>query len=229
MNIRAIFFDAVGTLLHPDPPAGEVYARIGQTFGSGLDPAEIVRRFAVSFARQEALDEADGLHTSAEREVARWRAIVGEVLDDVVRREDCFQALWDHFARPASWRLEAETDAVLRTLAGAGLRLGLASNFDARLHSVQAGFPALNVLHHVVVSAEIGWRKPSPHFFAELTRRTNLLAEEILLVGDDPYNDVAGAQAAGLRGLLFDPRGQPTEAGTLRCLADLPRYPGVFR
>src|ERR1700693_3322915 len=32
--IRAVAFDAVGTLIHPDPPAGEVYAAVGPRFGS---------------------------------------------------------------------------------------------------------------------------------------------------------------------------------------------------
>ena len=41
-GVRAVFFDAVGTMIHPDPPAATVYARVGRRFGSRL-PAEAVR------------------------------------------------------------------------------------------------------------------------------------------------------------------------------------------
>ena len=54
-DIQAVVFDAVGTLLHPDPAAGEAYAVVGRRLGSQLSLAEITRRFAVAFAREEEL------------------------------------------------------------------------------------------------------------------------------------------------------------------------------
>jgi putative hydrolase of the HAD superfamily len=219
--VRAIFFDAVGTLLHPTPSAAEVYALVGRDFGSSLSSDVIVQRFKVAFRRQEDVDRAAGDITSEEREVLRWRTIVTEVLDDVQDAEGCFQRLYEHFAQPASWRLEPDTGHVLAALEAGGFVLGLASNFDHRLHTVRAGFPELASLRHLVVSAEVGYRKPSPRFFEELGRRTGLSPAEILLVGDDPYNDVAGAEAAGLRALRFD-------VGTLSSLPDLVRQPGDF-
>lgn len=224
MTIRAIFFDAVGTLLHPDPPAGVAYATVGRRFGSRYAVEDVRRRFTESFARQEALDAAAGHVTSPRREVARWRAIVGEVLDDVPDVVGCFVVLWEHFARPKSWRLEPDAGTALAALDRAGYVLGLASNFDGRLHAVRAGFPELAVLRHVVVSAEVGHRKPSADFFRELVRRTGFAPGEILLVGDDPYNDVAGARDAGLVPLPFDPAGT---GDALTRLADLPRRLGV--
>lgn len=203
VRLQAIFFDAVGTLLHPEPSAAEVYAQVGHAFGSTRSPAEIRTRFKASFRQQEEIDRANGNRTSEAREIARWRTIVGDVLSDVTDAEACFQHLYDHFARPASWRVEAEAGAVLATLDAAGYVLGMASNFDQRLHAVLAGFPELAPLRQVVVSSEVGHRKPSPLFFAELVRRTELEPAAILLVGDDPYNDVAGAEAAGLRAIRF--------------------------
>lgn len=228
VSVRAIFFDAVGTLLHPHPSAAAVYADIGQQFASRHPHQEITRRFGTSFRRQEEHDQSSGNRTSPQREVERWRAIVGEVLDDVADREGCFAALWEHFARPASWILEPDAGPVLGQLAQAGIVLGLASNFDARLHQVRAGFRELDVLNHVIVSAEVGHRKPSRGFFATLIERTGFSPEEILLVGDDLTNDVEGAGAAGLRALLFAPRtALAAKVDALRCLKDLPPRLGV--
>ena len=68
-DVEAVFFDAVGTLIHPNPSAALAYAQIGKRHGSGLS-AEVVRAaFTAAFAREEAADGAAGLQTSEEREV----------------------------------------------------------------------------------------------------------------------------------------------------------------
>jgi putative hydrolase of the HAD superfamily len=210
-DVRAVFFDAVGTLIHPEPAAGLVYAAIGQARGSRLTPAEISTRFHSAFAREEQVDRAYGLRTDERREIERWRRIVASVLDDVADSEGCFAALFEHFARPASWRCDPDAAWVLERLARQGLTLGMASNYDSRLHSVLAGFPELSPLVAVVISAEVGWRKPAPEFFAALRRGTGLRSEQILFVGDDRRNDYDGAHASGLRAVLFDPKDKAPE------------------
>ena len=205
-----VFFDSVGTLLHPEPPAPVVYAAIGRRFGSRLDEAMIAARFRTAFHRQEEADYAAGLRTSEEREWLRWRAIVAEVLDDVSDTEACFAELHAHFARPDAWRCEPHTSDVLETLARRGHRLGIASNFDARLRRVVEGLPTLRPVRQLVISSEIGWRKPAPPFFAELCRRAESPPEQIVYVGDDENNDYAGARASGLQAVLLDPTRRAT-------------------
>src|SRR5262245_54780253 len=104
-EIQAVAFDAVGTLLFPEPSAAVVYADVGRRFGSRLDVEEIARRFRAAFHEEEQIDVADDLRTSEEREERRWRRIVKRVLDDVSDGEQCFRRLYDHFARPDAWRL----------------------------------------------------------------------------------------------------------------------------
>ncbi len=220
--VRAVVFDAVGTLLHPEPPVGAVYHAVGARHGSRL-PREVVRaRFHAAFARQEEADRAAGLRTDEARELARWRAIVAEVFDDVRDLEGCFQELYAHFASPGSWRCAAGSGGALRALAGRGLRVGIASNFDARLHGLVAGLEELASVRHVVVSSEVGWRKPSPRFFEAVCRQVGLAAPEVLLVGDDFENDYAGATAAGMGALLLGAEAREVpEARRLASLNDL--------
>ncbi len=212
--IRAVFFDAVGTLIHPDPPAPIVYARVGQSLGSRLTAAEITARFRSAFAVEEAVDRANGWRTSEERERRRWRNIVGQVLDDTRDPERCFAELFARFAHPESWRCEAEALPVLAELERRGTLLGLASNYDARLHEVLAGLPELRSLGHVVISSEVGWRKPAPEFFATLCQDVGLPPAQVLFVGDDRVNDYEGARAAGLEALLV------TSGDTWRAMID---------
>jgi putative hydrolase of the HAD superfamily len=228
-DIEAVVFDAVGTLIHPGPPAAVVYAEVGRRFGSRLTPAEVRPRFTAAFDRQEQLDLAAGLRTSEERELRRWRAIVAEVLADVTAPDACFKELYQHFARPEAWRCKPGTAAVLEALAGRGHVLALASNYDHRLRSVFAGLPELRHVRQVVISSEVGWRKPAPEFFAAVCRAVGLPAARVLHVGDDVRNDYNGATAAGLRAVLFDPddrdRGPPPTIGSLAELLPPDRPP----
>lgn len=224
---RAIFFDAVGTLLHPEPAAGAVYAEAGRRFGSRLAPEVISARFRIAFGRQQEQDRAANQRTDEARELARWRAIVGEVLDDVADPRGCFAFLYEHFSRPVAWRVEPEVTAVLHELDARGLVLGLASNFDHRLRGVVAGLAELRWLRHLIISSEVGWRKPAPAFFAAACRAVHLPPGEVLFVGDDRANDYEGALAAGLSTLLFDPQNRAKSASRISRFEELLAVPAL--
>src|SRR3954454_23800151 len=98
-SVRALFFDAVGTLIHPDPPAPVVYAVIAQRYGSRLDVAAIAPRFRTAFRQEEELDRRYDWATSEAREILRWQRIVAAVLDDVTDADPCFQELFTHYSR----------------------------------------------------------------------------------------------------------------------------------
>jgi putative hydrolase of the HAD superfamily len=151
------------------------------------------------------LDQEAGLRTDEAREWRRWQAIVGEVLDDVPDRDGCFAALHAHFARPEAWRVESDAALVLEELTRRGLTIGIASNFDRRLRSVVVGLPELRAARQLVISSEVGWRKPAREFFDAACRQIGHAPEQTVFVGDDLENDFAGARHAGLTALLFDP------------------------
>jgi len=209
---QAVLFDAVGTLIHPDPPVARAYSIAGRRFGSFLNESEILARFADAFARQEALDQADsGDRTNEVREHARWRAIVAEVFDDVRDADGLFELLWDHFADPKHWRMYDDAARAWGALAARGMALGIASNFDARLECVLRGLWPRAAAGRVFISSEIRWRKPSENFFASIAESLSIAPPRLLLVGDDVTNDYHGARAAGWRAVLLDRRARGAE------------------
>jgi putative hydrolase of the HAD superfamily len=208
--IRAVFFDAVGTLIEPAPSAVDVYLAAARRHGTRLSRQTIAKRFRAAFCLEEAIDRNRGWRTDEEREQQRWRSIVGTVLDDVRDPEACFAELWQHFARPESWRCLPGAVEVLGELARQGFCLGVASNFDRRLRGVAAGMPALRPVRQLVISSEVGWRKPALQFFEQVVSAAGVSASEIVFVGDDPVNDDEGARRAGLRVLLLSPAGRIT-------------------
>ncbi|MFO0843884.1 MAG: HAD-IA family hydrolase [Gemmataceae bacterium] len=207
-GVRAVFFDAVGTLIHPEPSAADAYLHFGRQFGCKLPADEIRRRFGAAFSAQERLDSTRGHRTDEARELARWRRIVAEVLDDVADADGCFRALHDWFARPAAWRAEPGAGEALRRLDALGYAVGIASNFDYRLRGVVAGIDELRWVRRLLISSEAGWKKPSGGFFTRLCELAGSPPSLVLYIGDDLDNDLAGARAAGLRAMLLAPGGR---------------------
>ena len=222
-GIRAVAFDAVGMLIHPDPAAPAVYAEVGHRFGSELSLPVIAQRFKAAFQHEEEQDKRQNYRTSETREIERWRRIVASVLDDVQDPEACFRELFEHFGRPGSWSCNPDAQEVLEPLRAAGYKLTIASNYDGRLRSVVAGMTPLRPLGPQIISSEVGWRKPSPQFFAAICEAVGTEPSQILYVGDDLVNDYKGATEAGLKAILYDPQQTAISPGLpqIRSLHDL--------
>ncbi|MFO0804808.1 MAG: HAD-IA family hydrolase [Gemmataceae bacterium] len=219
-GIRAVFFDAVGTLILPRPPAHEVYAVVAAKQGATLDPRVVRERFVAAYRTEEEADRACGWRTSEERERTRWRTIVTSALAELPDPERGFLDLFEHFARPESWELSPHAAGVLEAFERRGLVLGMGTNYDSRVERVVAGLPELSpVVGRLVISAAVGYRKPATEFFQEVIRVAGCAPCDILFVGDDVENDFFGARNAGLRSVLLDPK-QPGE-GRITSLLEL--------
>ena len=96
--------------------------------------------------------------------------------------------------------LEAYPEAVpaLRTLRGAGFRVGVLANqpASARADLDRAGLSAL--CDGVWLSGAVGLAKPEPRFFRLPLEAWGTPAERVAYVGDRPDHDVAPAKALGM-------------------------------
>jgi putative hydrolase of the HAD superfamily len=204
----------------------EAYALHAQRFGIHKTQDEIAALFRQAFARQEQLDQRAGNTTSEPREELRWRQIVGTVFPESPDPSALFDALWQHFADPASWSLFEDVAFAWPVLAERGLQLAVASNFDRRLVSICQGLPPLDRGSRVFISSQLGVRKPDRAFFALVQAELALEPGEIVMVGDDLTNDYRGATAAGWRAVLLD-RQQANDQPPphrLTTLRDLPAW-----
>lgn len=211
-GIEAIVLDAVGTLIEPWPAVAEVYAQAALRQGVTLDRDVVRTRFRQAFGSDETVETLDALATDEPTEIERWRRIVGSVLPETPDLDRAFEELWTHFERPDSWRCFADVGPTLTALAARGLPIVIASNFDGRLRRVVAGLPELSGRRPtLVISSEVGYRKPHPEFYRAVESALGRRPERLLMVGDDLENDVSGARRAGFRGVWLDRRGR--EAG----------------
>ncbi|HEY2784845.1 MAG TPA: HAD-IA family hydrolase [Fimbriiglobus sp.] len=219
-TIRAVAFDAVGTVILPDPSAPFVYANAARRYGIATSPSDVLTRFCTAYQLEEGSDRAAGWVTSEARERNRWQRIVAATLPG--SPPECFAKLFEHFARPEAWRVPVDAAGVFASLAARGLKLGLASNYDSRLRSVLAGLPLLRPLAaRVIVSADLGWRKPAREFFAAVADAMGEPPERIAFVGDDRTNDYDAAAAAGMFAVLLDPNKMSSASRQIQTLAGL--------
>lgn len=58
---------------------------------------------------------------------------------------------------------------------------------------------------HIIISEEVGTQKPDPKIFELAMQRANTTAVECLMIGDNMNTDIAGARAAGIDQVFFNP------------------------
>lgn len=223
-SISWIAFDAVGTLITPRPGVAEVYWQTARRYGSRLDIPTIQLRFREAFVASETACFAPARRgqTSEPEEWSRWRWIVAQVVTDVPDLEPCFADLWDHFGQPQHWVCYPEVESVLTELIARGYRCALASNFDARLHRLVTGHPALRHCEPRLVSSEVGYRKPAAGFYRTLLERCEALPCKVLMVGDDSLADVVAPRELGMAALWLHRKAADPEAiASLTSLLDL--------
>ena len=208
-GIEGIVLDAVGTLIDPSPSVANAYATAALRQGLEVDEAEVKRRFRLHFRNDEVDEQLGPMATDEAIEHRRWRRIVANVLPDLPDLDRGFDELWTHFGRPEAWRCFPDVAPGLAVLRDAGLPVRIASNFDGRLRDVAAGLPDLaGFAGTLIISSEVGYRKPHQAFYHAACASLGLPPDRVLCVGDDPENDVLGAERAGLRGLLLDRDGR---------------------
>lgn len=198
--VDLILFDAVGTLIYPEPPVVTAYATVAAELGHAITGSDLSSRFAEAMACGRDSRNVDRAgQTSEAGEMDFWRGVVTKVLAEVPqsRSEAAFQRLWQHFAEPKHWQLFEDVAPTLTELRRRGYCLGIASNFDQRLIGICKQLPPLDELEDLFVSSRVGWAKPANGFYSEVQRVTQFDPARVLMVGDDQENDVAAPQRNG--------------------------------
>jgi putative hydrolase of the HAD superfamily len=128
--------------------------------------------------------------------------------------------------RPQLW-LTHDAASVLSALRRNGWRLGLLTNGDPAVQRQKVevlGLAAL--LDHVVYASEHApGGKPAREPFIEVLRRLQVAAQDAVMVGDDPVNDVDGARAVGIRTIFLARQGRLRHEGAdavVHALSDVP-------
>ena len=92
-------------------------------------------------------------------------------------------------------------------------RMALITNFDHPPH-VHCRLRELGLTQYfdaVVVSGEVGSKKPDSGIFSLALNKIGMVAEDVAFIGDSVEDDIVGAKAIGMTPILIDRKGRGTE------------------
>jgi len=203
--IRAILFDAAGTLFYLTTTVGDHYAYVGRQIGLDLDAQELDRAFHAAWRQMPRKPAIDGPRENDDK--GWWGELVRRVFDQIapslseLDRDNFFEIAYEHFTEAGVWNLYSEVLDVLEQLRER-FQLGVISNFDGRLRFILQNLGISKYFAQIFISSELGADKPDPEIFRRSLKIMRLDANEVLHVGDDPERDWKAAKEAGL--LVFE-------------------------
>lgn len=226
-DIKAITFDARGTLVKVRFPVGETYAAVARRHGADLSVESIEEAF------HEALPSMPPLAfpPMPEQELHRrehdwWRTLVSRVVETAGRVDDFktfFAELYGIYRGAEAWKPYREAASVLCLLRSSRFKLGLISNFDSRIEEILLALNLSIWFDSVVFSSRAGVSKPHPGIFRRALAELDVEPHEALHVGDSYERDYQGATAVGMQAMLVDRTGHWQG----RVPEDVPRIAGL--
>jgi 2-haloalkanoic acid dehalogenase type II len=186
MPIRAVIFDAYGTLIRNEG-LHRVPHHIVADHGLAARVEDV---FEVWITRYFEATQRPPFRTLREIQ----RESLGGVLRSFGVDADVTPYVELFFELTTKVELYPEVPEVLRALAA--VRTAIVSNADQEhLAAWRFSLP----VEFIVISESIRAYKPDPRVFRTVLERLGLEAHEVLHVGDSDVDDVKGAKAAGLR------------------------------
>jgi HAD superfamily hydrolase (TIGR01662 family) len=234
-----IFFDLGNTLIYSDAVGVDLLAQgsremfaLLERLGYRLEVEMAAQRFLAYLESCYAEREQTMIETPTIELLRRFLAEHGQIHPATAHLEQALEAFYA--PSEAHWQPEMDAHLTLQTLRSSGYRLGLISNAgddsDVQRLIDKAGLRFY--FEHMVVSARVGWRKPSPYIFNYALSLFGVAAERAAMVGDMLYHDILGARQAGLTAFWITRRAQTPENvrwwgiaqphATLAQLSDLP-------
>jgi putative hydrolase of the HAD superfamily len=222
-RVRAVCFDLDGTLLRDDHLDAVLRAAAAET-AQALDlPAAFVgdavgalRDYWLGVGGNPILDTlaADGLPVDV------WAAALAAY--GVVSPDAALSAHDRQIEREAaSARLYDESLEVLAAVRDRGLRTALITNGPSGLQRGKLATVGLDGFDAVIVSGEVGHRKPRREIFDLALAELGVSAADALHVGDNQVADVAGAQAAGMVAVWINRTGAAAASDPHHVVTDL--------
>ena len=215
-QVRGIFFDAFKTLVYLHPTYPGAFADVCRHFGYSVAEADVAR---VLDAIERAMEERwrlNGDFTCTPAELSRrWRALNRAIFQAVGVDGDA-DALSEEMERrfDTGEYIRAYDDSLptIEALRRRGFRLGVISNGTPGVARCLEVAGVTERVEFVLVSALVGWEKPSPRIFTMGLEAVGLHPDEVVFVGDHYEADIRGARTAGMQTVLIDREGRHNEA-----------------
>jgi len=123
----------------------------------------------------------------------------------------------------------AENETALEKVREKGYRMAIVSNFDyaPAAYALIEKFRIGRFFERIVISEEVGWRKPKPIIFTRAMELMGISPDEALFVGDNFTADICGAKGIGIDAVWLNYKKENEE--NLHPEPDyiIPSFPGI--
>jgi putative hydrolase of the HAD superfamily len=214
---KAVFFDAGNTLLYTSPTVAEIYHAVAKDYGCLVSVDEIrqaSRKVFLEFSTALLKENQDHRH-SDEEDRRRWAEMIRSTFQQIGFDEgmdEITEKLFQAFKDPKIWRLFPEVIGVLSELKSQGYKLAIVSNWSSVLLNLSNALKIEPYMDATMVSAVVGWAKPSPVIFQKALDSIEVSPGEAIHVGDSYHDDILGAKSAGIDAVLIDRLDMTTHA-----------------
>ena len=206
-ELDAVFFDLGGTLVDMNVPREDLWSMVLSRHGADVDKGRLSgalrkadRDLDEAFARIQGMDErpfwkayddAVLADLGAEVDSERFRADLSEAFGKVVPDEEV-------------WTDYPDAKPLLERLGERDIKVGLISNATDLARRVLKRLDMERYFDPIVISSEIGHRKPEREIFDRALDRAGVAPSRAIYIGDKLAVDVVGASRAGLNAVLID-------------------------
>jgi HAD superfamily hydrolase (TIGR01549 family) len=234
-DIDGVLFDYGRTLVTFTPyPKDELLAvireyslRIEAAIDVPAPEAESILREVLqpleAYVSSESEDEVD--YVDAYRDT--WHRAGMKLPDDLLHEIlDSEQKVWDRAVR-----VDPNTPIVLTTLRDLGLRVGICSNAPfppAMMRRQMRSNGIAPMVDAIVLSSEVGKRKPSPELYRAALEAIGTSAQRTLFVGDRVREDYEGPRASGMRAVIVTAHAEDPPPDGIPCIGTLAELPLVL-
>lgn len=221
-SYHTVIFDVGGTLVgfEDDAPFDEFLATVKQPhrFISGRE-----LRLSMLHILSQRRHEAVGLGLNDDNVNNWWLTIFEDLFP---QHPQAARRMWALFKRNYFDSLFPDTLPILDRLKMQGVPLGIISNYGTHLLDLLPKLKIFDYFDFIIVSAIVGVTKPDPRIFQIGIEEAGVPADRILYIGDNPIDDIQGANNVGLDAILINrPGRQPATAPLMiESLFEIERY-----
>jgi putative hydrolase of the HAD superfamily len=203
---EVVFLDVGDTLIRAHPSWAAVYQLGLADFGIKVAEKDLERALLEETRSGWWLLE-DPFEPTEEVSYTRIKAFDSAVLARVGHADvpdEVFRGLEAEFARRSAWYVYPDVVPAIEALRGAGIRLGVISNFvwggPELIHDLELA----RHFETLVISSRIGFQKPHPGIFEHALQQVGVTPDRAVHVGDSYKADVMGARRVGIDAVLID-------------------------
>ena len=202
-SYEAYLFDLYGTLIdiHTDESSLSFWKKarvIFSVYGARYEAKELKESYFSIIGEQEKK------HAKAGHQI---EIDIAEVFKELFRRKgiesdmnQIKEVAWRfRQASTSHLRLYAGTTELLQVLRSKGKKIYLLSNAQSLFTMPELQMLGIrDLFDDIVISSDVGYRKPDPEIFGYLLEKHGLSKENCLMIGNDLSADVKGAASAGI-------------------------------